>query len=268
MLIASDLVKAYVKRSLLGKPKRIPAVNGVSLEIRQGETVGLVGESGCGKSTLGRCLAVLERFQQGRLSIGGRDVCSGGLSGRERRELRKEIQLILQNPVDSLNPRLCMEQLVAEPLVHFGWGSKRERQEKARYYVEKVGLSAEHMGRYPGELSRGQCQRVNIARALLLEPRVLICDEIVSALDVVTGTKILRLLVELQQENGFGCLFISHDLARVTQISRRIAVMHQGRIVEERAGRDFHLRAEHPYSRSLLAAVPRIGWKTSSGHKL
>jgi ABC-type oligopeptide transport system ATPase subunit len=151
---------------------------------------------------------------------------------------------------------LTAEQLVMEPLLHFGIGSRSERKEKAVAMLRRVGLSDEHAARYPGELSRGQCQRVNIARAFVLEPKVVICDEIISALDVSVGTQIVRLLLELQRERNCGYLFISHDLARVMQISHKIAVMHQGRIVEIGESRQFHLKARDPYTRSLLEAIP------------
>jgi ABC-type oligopeptide transport system ATPase subunit len=151
-----------------------------------------------------------------------------------------------------------VQHLVMEPLNHFSIGSTSERIEKVRYFLHKVGLQPEHLARYPGELSRGQCQRVNIARSLVLEPKIIICDEIITALDVAVGTQILQLLSDLQRENNYGYLFISHDLARVAQISHRVAVMHKGSIVEIADGRDFHLRAQHPYSRALIEAVPRM----------
>jgi oligopeptide/dipeptide ABC transporter ATP-binding protein len=255
MLVAQNVHKHYTKRSGFSKAT-IHAVNGVSLEIKPGETLGLVGESGSGKSTLGRCLASLEPPAGGRIFWGEQEI--NGLSARQKRELRKQIQLIFQDPVDALNPRLTIERIVMEPLVHFDIGSMNDRKEKVRRMIEKVGLLSEHLYRYPGQLSRGQCQRVNIARALILEPKILICDEIISALDVSVGAQILSLLLQLQEEMGYGYLFISHDLARVVQFSHRIAVMYMGKIVEIASGPRFHLEAVHPYSRALLASMPRL----------
>lgn len=256
MLAAQNVQKHYIRRQLLGSKATIEAVNDVSLEIRPGETLGLVGESGCGKSTLGRCLASLEPINGGRIVYNGQDITH--FPFRKVRELRKEIQLVFQDPIDSLNPRLTVEQILMEPLYHFGIGSLNERREKAQEQIVRVGLGPEHLHRHPGELSRGQCQRVNIARALILDPKILICDEIISALDVSVGVQILHLLRDLQQERGYGYLFISHDLSRVIQISHRIAVMYMGKIVEVAPGPLFHMEACHPYSRALLASVPTL----------
>lgn len=265
MLACQHVQKHYTKRNGLWSNSIVHAVSGVSLEIKPGETLGLVGESGSGKSTLGRCLASLEPLTGGRILWEEQEI--DRLSARQRRELRKKIQLIFQDPVDALNPRLTIERIVMEPLIHFGIGSLEERKEKVRRMVNKVGLLPEHLTRYPSQLSRGQCQRVNIARALILEPEIVICDEIISALDVSVGGQILSLLLQLQAEQGYGYLFISHDLARVVQISHRIAVMYMGKIVEVAEGPRFHLEARHPYSRALLAAVPRLwedGQKSTS----
>ncbi|WP_248925020.1 ATP-binding cassette domain-containing protein [Paenibacillus hamazuiensis] len=256
MIAARNVHKIYEKRTGLWSKALVRAVNGVTLEIRPGETVGLVGESGCGKSTLGRCIAGMEPLTEGQIVWRQRDVSR--LTLHEMRLLRKEVQLIFQDPYDALNPILTVEQLVTEPLIHLGIGSASERSEKAAYWLERVGLAPEHAGRYPGELSRGQCQRVNIARAFILEPGFVICDEIISALDVSVGAQILNLLLDLQEERGCGYLFISHDLARVMQISHKIAVMKSGSIVEVADSRRFHLEASHPYTRSLIAAVPKL----------
>lgn len=256
MLACHNVQKHYTKRNGLRSKSVVHAVNGVSIEIKPGETLGLVGESGCGKSTLGRCLASLEPLTDGRILWDEHEIDE--LSVKQQRELRKKIQLIFQDPVDALNPRLTVERIVMEPLNHFGMGSKEERKQKVRRIADKVGLLPEHLTRYPSQLSRGQCQRVNIARALVLEPEIIICDEIISALDVSVGGQILELLLQMQEEQKYGYLFISHDLARVVQISHRIVVMYMGKIVEVAEGPDFHLRASHPYSRALLAAVPNL----------
>ncbi|WP_165972036.1 ATP-binding cassette domain-containing protein [Paenibacillus piri] len=256
MLVARHIQKQYIQRRWLGQPLITRAVNGVTLGLRPGETVGLVGESGSGKSTLARCMALLEPVSGGSLHWNGNDITRA--SFQEARELRRSIQLIFQDPVDALNPRLTVERILTEPLYHFGIGSAQERRDRARLAIERVGLTGGLLSRYPGELSRGQCQRVNIARALMAEPQILICDEIISALDVSTGAQIIRLLLDLQQKYGYGYLFISHDLARVMQVSRRIAVMCEGEVVEMRESAGFHLKAEHPYTRSLLAAVPKL----------
>ncbi|MEW9699207.1 oligopeptide/dipeptide ABC transporter ATP-binding protein [Paenibacillus sp. SI8] len=256
MLACQHIHKNFIKHKGLWSNTAVHAVSGVSLEIKRGETLGLVGESGSGKSTLGRCLAFLEPLTEGKIFWGEQEIHK--LSREQKRELRKKVQVIFQDPLDSLNPHLTIERIVMEPLIYFGIGSLPERQEKVRRMVEKVGLLPELLARYPGQLSRGQCQRVNIARALILEPEIVICDEIISALDVSVGGQIVNLLAQLQKEQGYGYLFISHDLARVAQISHRIAVMYMGKIVEVVKGPQFHLEACHPYSQTLLAAMPRL----------
>ncbi|MEK3915970.1 ATP-binding cassette domain-containing protein [Paenibacillus sp. FSL H7-0331] len=256
MLAAKHIHKQYIQRHWFGPSSVTEAVNKVTLELRAGETVGLVGESGSGKSTLARCMAMLEPITEGSLTWNDKDITQ--ISFEESRELRRNIQLIFQDPIDALNPRLTIERILTEPLYHFAIGTLQDRKHKARQAIERVGLNSDHLSRYPTELSRGQCQRVNIARALMIDPQILICDEIISALDVSTGAQIVRLLLDLQQQFGYGYLFISHDLARVMQVSHRIAVMYKGEIVETRASSGFHLEAEHPYTRSLLAAVPKL----------
>ncbi|UUZ79915.1 ATP-binding cassette domain-containing protein [Paenibacillus sp. P26] len=259
MIAARNVRKHYIKRTGLWSKAVVHAVSGVTLEIGPGETVGLVGESGDGKSTLGRCMAGMESLTEGQIVWGQSDISR--LSFHEMRLLRKEVQLIFQDPFDALNPNLTVEQLVMEPLVHLNIGTARERSQKVRNLLERVGSLPEHALRYPGQLSRGQCQRVNIARAFILEPSFVICDEMISALDVSVGAQILNLLLDLQEEKGRGYLFISHDLARVMQISHRIAVMYNGSIVEVADSRNFHLEASHPYTRSLIAAVPKLSHK-------
>lgn len=262
MLEARLLHKSYIsKTGLFGRRRDASVLNGVTLAVGPGETVGLVGESGSGKSTLARCLAMLEPADSGEIRFEG--VRAGGSGGKALDKAaaqmqRRGVQLIFQDPYEALNPKLTVEQSLTEPLVHFRLGHPRERRDKAAFYLEKVGLGAQYLSRFPDELSRGQCQRINIARALMPEPRYLICDEILSALDVTSGARIVQLLDDLRKEWGFGCLFISHDLARVAQISARIAVMHNGEIVECLTGTDFWEKASHPRSRALLESVPPL----------
>jgi oligopeptide transport system ATP-binding protein len=262
MLAVNNLSKSYKQLSLLGK-RVLPVLDAVTLDIQPGETLGLVGESGCGKSTLIRCMAALEPFDSGDLTFEDQDITK--LQGVGLKQLRQQVQLIFQDPYDSLNPRLRIENIIAEPLHHFEIGSKKERSELVRQVLHEVGLIPEHLDRYPSELSRGQCQRVNIARALVIRPRIILCDEIISALDVAVGTQILQLLVRLQEDYGYGYVFISHDLSRVMQVSHRIAVMHQGRVVETAPGQDFHLHARHAASRALIDAIP--GMRLSPNNK-
>ncbi|WP_165452838.1 ATP-binding cassette domain-containing protein [Paenibacillus thalictri] len=256
MLAAQNVQKYYTRRQLFQQAVTTAAVHNVTLCIKPGETIGLVGESGSGKSTLARCMALLEPVTGGALTWHGRDITR--VSAKDARELRRSIQLIFQDPVDAINPRLTVERILTEPLYHFGIGSVQDRKDKARQIIERIGLTAGHLTRYPGELSRGQCQRVNIARALMADPQIMICDEVISSLDVSTGAQIVRLLLDLQQQSGYGYLFISHDLARVVQISQRIAVMYRGELVEQRDSAGFHLEAAHPYTRSLIEAVPKL----------
>lgn len=254
MLEVKNVEKRYVKRKW-PKKEYIDALHNVSLTIKEGETVGLVGESGCGKSTLGKCLAYMESITNGELYFQGKRITK--LSAKEARMLRRDIQLISQEPIESLNPKLTIKQILMEPLQNFRIGNVGEREQMIEQAIIDVGLHQDHLRRYPTELSRGQCQRINIARALLLHPKIIICDEIISALDVSTGHKILKLLETLQKDYGFGYLFISHDLSKVMEISNKIAVMFKGTIVEEYSGSKFYVDAKHPYSRMLLSVIPQ-----------
>ena len=230
------------------------AVDGVSLTIEPGETLGLVGESGCGKSTLGKTIARLYEPTEGAIHFEGTDLAQ--MSRGQLKPFRREIQMIFQDPYESLNPRHTVGTIVEEPFVIHGMGSGEERREWVAELLTKVGLPETAMGRYPFEFSGGQRQRIGIARALALKPKLLICDEPVSALDVSIQSQVLNLLMELQREMGLSYLFISHDLAVVKHISDRIAVMYLGRIVELAPAAEIYANPIHPYTKALISAIP------------
>ena len=233
---------------------RIRAVNGVDFELRQGETLGLVGESGCGKSTTARAVLQLHRPTAGSVTFQGQDLCR--LDGEPLRALRRNLQMIFQDPYASLDPRWTVAKIIAEPLRNFGVASGAELRRKVEELMVTCGLDPSFQGRYPHEFSGGQRQRIGVARALALDPQVIFCDEPVSALDVSIQAQIINLLEELQEKLGLAYVFIAHDLAVVRHISHRVAVMYLGRIVESASKQGIVERTRHPYARALLGAVP------------
>ena len=247
------------------KKAEIRAVDGVSLTLRRGETIGLVGESGCGKTTVGRAIVNILRAMNYRVQVNGRilyhhpdgvvDLAAIGRS--ETRRYRADLQMVFQDPYSSLNPRMTVGAIVEEPLKIHTKDSPAERRARVRWLLEKVRLSPEHASRYPHEFSGGQRQRIAIARALATNPKIVIDDEPVSALDVSIQAQVINLMQDLQQEFGLSYIFISHDLSVVRHISDRIFVMYLGNIVEAGPARDIYRNPAHPYSRLLLSAVPR-----------
>ena len=257
LLEAEHVVKYFpIKRGILIQREvaRVHAVDDVSLSIRKGETIGLVGESGCGKSTLGRCIVRLFPLTDGKIVFDGEDISALGRRGM--RPLRRELQIVFQDPYASLNPRKRIGQIIGAPLEIHNIGDRRERKRQVQQLLEKVGLSPEHYNRYPHEFSGGQRQRIGVARALALRPKLVIADEPVSALDVSIQAQVVNLLSDLQEEFDLTYVFIAHDLGVVRHVSDRIAVMYLGKIVEISPAEELYERPIMPYTEALLSAVP------------
>ncbi|MYW90205.1 dipeptide ABC transporter ATP-binding protein [Amycolatopsis rubida] len=258
ILSVRELVKHFpVRTGVLFKRTigQVKAVDGVSFDLRPGETLGVVGESGCGKSTLAQVLMRLEEPTSGSATFEGRDLFK--LRGAELRRMRREIQIVLQDPYTSLNPRMTVGDIVGEPFeIHTEVAPKGSRAKKVQELLAVVGLNPEHVNRYPHQFSGGQRQRIGIARALALRPKVIICDEPVSALDVSIQAQVMNLLGDLQGEFGLSYVFIAHDLSVVRHLSTRVAVMYLGKIVEIGTEDEIYERPSHPYTQALLSAVP------------
>jgi oligopeptide/dipeptide ABC transporter ATP-binding protein len=251
LLTVRDLVKHFPVEN---SSDVVRAVDDVSFDIREGETLGLVGESGCGKSTVGRCLLRLIEPTSGSVIFEGKEIV--GLPADEMRGLRREMQIIFQDPYASLNPRMSIRGIISEPLKIHGIGNKTEQRDRVSDLLQKVGLDPKYADRYPHEFSGGQRQRIGIARALALNPKLIVCDEPVSALDVSVQAQVVNLLQDLQSQLGLTYLFISHGLAVVEHISNRVAVMYLGKIVEIATSADLYMEPLHPYTQALLSAIP------------
>ncbi|MCG7584755.1 ABC transporter ATP-binding protein [Photobacterium sp. OFAV2-7] len=250
-----DLKQHYTLRgSLFRKPKYVYAVDGVSFDVKAGETLGLVGESGCGKSSVGRTLLKLHEPTAGKIIYNGQDITN--LSPSEMVSLRKEMQIIFQDPMESLNGRHTIGTILAEPYEIHGIGLPEEREVWIKELLQKVGLPASAANRYPHEFSGGQRQRIGIARAIALNPKLIVCDEAVSALDVSVQSQIINLLLDLQKQMNLALIFIAHDLSVVRHISDKIAVMYLGRIVELSDTETLFSNPQHPYTKALISAIP------------
>jgi peptide/nickel transport system ATP-binding protein/oligopeptide transport system ATP-binding protein len=257
LLEVNNLKKYFpIKGGILRRTvANVKAVDGVSFAVRRGETLGLVGESGCGKTTTGRTVLRLEQATAGEVLFEGRDVLKA--NSRQMKALRRDMQIVFQDPYASLDPRITIGESVGEGLVIHGIGSSKERQERVREVLGKVGLQGNQLSRFPHEFSGGQRQRIGIARALIMEPKLIVCDEPVSALDVSIQSQVLNLLKSLQREFGLTYLFIAHNLAVVEHISDRVGVMYLGKMVELSGRDDLFRDPLHPYTKALISAIPK-----------
>jgi oligopeptide transport system ATP-binding protein len=256
LLEVQNLKKHFpIKKGILSRTiGNVLAVDGVSFTLKRGETLGLVGESGCGKTTVGRSILRLIEPTSGQVTFNGQDLLE--LGREELRQVRASFQIIFQDPFSSLNPRMNVGQIIAEPIKNHLKESRPNIRNRVAYLMEKVGLHPEQMNRYPHEFSGGQRQRIGIARALALNPLAIVCDEPVSALDVSIQAQVINLLAQLQEQMNLSYLFISHDLSVVEHISNRIAVMYLGRFVELATDKELYQNPQHPYSQALLSAIP------------
>ena len=256
-ILKVDHVKTYfpVSTSIFAKKKYLKAVNDVSFTVNEHETFGLVGESGCGKSTLGRTIVKIYDPTEGKVFYKDQDVAA--LKGEDLKKFRKEVQMIFQDPYASLNARMTVGEIIREPMdIHNLYGSRQEREERVSQLLETVGLKPDHIRRYPHEFSGGQRQRISIARTLALDPKFIVCDEPISALDVSIQAQIINLLEKIQDEMNISYLFIAHDLGAVKHISQRIGAMYLGSLVEIGESESLYRNPLHPYTKALLSAIP------------
>lgn len=263
VILKAENLKKYFK--IKGR-KVVKAVDGVSIEVERGKTLGLVGESGCGKSTLGRTLIRIYEPTEGKITLNGKDI-SGKSTKRFRQDLARSIQMIFQDPYACLSPRMTVSQLISE-----GWGlnhaihmSAEEKRDRVIELLETVGLNEEHASRFPHEFSGGQRQRIGIARALSMSPELIICDEPISALDVSIQAQVMNLLLKLQQDKGLSYIFIAHDLSMVRYISDTVAVMYLGSIMEYATNKELYENPQHPYTKALFSAIPVANPKIEKG---
>jgi oligopeptide/dipeptide ABC transporter ATP-binding protein len=254
LLSVERLYKHFVVKSDKGKTKKIYSVNGVSFRVFPGETFGVVGESGCGKTTVGRMITCLTSPTEGKVIFNGQDLCA--LTKRDLNRARRNIQMVFQDPFASLDPRMTIGQTLLEPMIIHKIGDKASRVKRVKEILEMVGLQISYFNRYPHEFSGGQRQRIGIARVLVLQPKLVICDEPVSALDVSVQSQILNLLTDLQKEFGLTYIFIAHGLNVVKHISNRVGVMYLGKLVELIGSDELFESAAHPYTEALLSAIP------------